>query len=129
MNRKFINETPEEKKKRTYAYQVAWRSRNPSWRKYKYSNYRKYDLKHNYGMTQEAYDTLNSAQCGKCLICFKSAQERRKSDTNLVVDHDHVTGKIRGLLCGRCNSAIGMFRDKIELLEKAIIYLESNASV
>ena len=58
-------------------------------------------LKRRYGITQEQYDALLRSQGGKCGIC-KCLPGRKR----LCVDHDHATGRIRGLLCVRCNSAV-----------------------
>lgn len=77
--------------------------------------FRKYEL------TPAQYDALVEAQQNKCRIC---AEEPNSSDRyGLVVDHDHTTGKIRGLLCNRCNMGIGLFDDDPEKLKMAIDYL------
>lgn len=65
------------------------------------------------------YDRLLNLQGGGCAICGAFPTER-----SLAVDHDHDTGRIRGLLCMRCNTGIGHFEDSIPLLEAAIDYLE-----
>jgi hypothetical protein len=75
-------------------------------------------LRHKFGLTPEGYMQLLAAQGEKCKICGKSEHRR------LSVDHDHVTGKLRGLLCNACNRGIGMFKDDPELLLKAIDYLK-----
>jgi len=62
---------------------------------------------------EELIDLKNSIK--QCVICG--------SDGKLVVDHDHVTGKIRGMLCNHCNRGLGHFRDNPELLEFAAQYL------
>lgn len=62
-------------------------------------------------------------QNGLCQIC-KSFKSNRKS--RLCVDHNHLTGKIRGLLCDRCNRAIGLFGDDSNILESALEYLKAN---
>ena len=56
---------------------------------------------------------------GLCAICGAARGKR-----NHALDHDHATGRLRGILCGPCNAGIGMFRDNIDLLRKAIEYLE-----
>ena len=61
------------------------------------------------------------AQDGLCAIC-----ERHPEDGVLRVDHDHSTGKIRGLLCRHCNLALGNMSDDVSLLRKAIAYLEKH---
>ena len=72
-----------------------------------------------YGITQKDYEAIKELQNSKCLICGRSV--------SLVVDHDHKTGELRGLLCGRCNSGLGMFEDSVPLLNNAIIYLNKDA--
>lgn len=54
----------------------------------------------------------------KCLIC--------NSDEKLVVDHNHISGKVRGMLCNHCNRGLGHFRDNPDTLQKAIDYLKSH---
>jgi Autographiviridae endonuclease VII len=68
-----------------------------------------------YGLTAEAYRALLARQKGKCAIC------RRKR--NLVVDHNHTTGVVRGLICQPCNMGIGGLEDDVILLRRAIKYL------
>jgi len=76
-------------------------------------------LKTVYGITLKQYNILKSKQNNKCAIC----DEVKK----LHIDHDHLTGKIRGLLCGRCNRGIGHFKDNIIVLVNAIRYLKENS--
>ena len=60
-----------------------------------------------------------------CAICKKEGFKINKNTAlNLVVDHCHVTGVVRGLLCHNCNRALGLFKDNIESLNTAILYLE-----
>jgi len=73
-----------------------------------------------YGLTLDDYNKLFSDQKGCCLICKKHQSDLVKK---LGVDHDHATGKIRGLLCSSCNAAIGLLEDDIALLQRAISYL------
>lgn len=76
-------------------------------------------LKHLYGMTLDQYENLLAEQEGKCRICRNACPEGKY----LSVDHCHKTGKIRGLLCSRCNVALGCFKDSTDNLEAAILYL------
>lgn len=78
----------------------------------------------NYGLTLEEYNMRLEAQNEVCLIC-----EEPCIRLNLCVDHDHTTGKVRGLLCYSCNLAIGNMKDKPDLLRKAADYLEQFESV
>lgn len=91
-----------------------WRLNNP--RTYKSSV-----LKRTYGITLEQYEAMHIAQAGVCAICKTSTTgaENRK----LFVDHCHRTGKVRGLLCGKCNSTLGFMKDNPEWLDKAKAYL------
>ena len=80
-------------------------------------------LKYSYGINLDEYNDIFKKQGGICVICRRpqSAVERK-----FAVDHDHVTGKVRGLLCSRCNLGLGKFMDDINLLYSAIDYLKSN---
>lgn len=77
-------------------------------------------LKKNYGLTIADWNKLYKAQNKSCAICRTKVNNGKR----LAVDHNHKTGKVRGLLCTQCNQGIGKFRDDIVLLEKAINYLD-----
>ena len=79
-------------------------------------------IKRVYGITKEQYEHMLEQQSGCCAICSVSAESQR--DKTLVVDHCHSSGKIRGLLCHTCNTAIGLFKDNIDSLQRAILYLQ-----
>jgi hypothetical protein len=81
---------------------------------------RKSYLRRKYGITLEQYDEMLAAQGGACAICKKPRPEER----TLHVDHDHLTGEIRGLLCFRCNNALGDLDEEYELFVKAADYLD-----
>lgn len=85
------------------------------WAKYQ----KKANLKRYYGITPAEYDTYYSRQNGVCAICKQPPGKRK-----LAVDHDHVTKRIRGLLCARCNTGLGQFIDSVNLLQKAVEYLK-----
>ena len=76
-----------------------------------------------YGITEAQYDAMLAQQGGQCSICRSDSPARRDSDIPLVVDHDHDTGEVRGLLCSLCNSGLGMFREQESFLQEAIAYL------
>jgi hypothetical protein len=60
----------------------------------------------------------------RCMICSKEQPKKAQSKkVRLKIDHDHRTGQVRGLLCHTCNAGLGMFKDNIELLHRAIMYL------
>lgn len=77
--------------------------------------------KHRYGITLEDYNRMFLDQNGCCAICEKHQSE---FDKRFAVDHDHETGKVRGLLCSYCNKLLGLALDKPELLIASANYLE-----
>lgn len=78
-------------------------------------------LRRNYGIGPDEFDALLSKQNGRCAICGTDDPGTRKFN----VDHDHETGKIRGILCQRCNLAIGHFKDNLDIMENAMRYVRS----
>ncbi len=84
-------------------------------------------IKRKYGLTKEEYNELLKKQKSVCAICGKVDNRIMKGTVvKLNVDHCHKTGKVRGLLCNRCNSGLGLLKDDINLLNKAILYLKQN---
>ncbi len=81
-------------------------------------------LRQRYGITVDRFNSILESQGGVCLICREPETGRQHNRKRLSVDHCHKTGKIRGLLCGRCNRAIGLFKDSPMLVRAASIYLE-----
>jgi len=82
--------------------------------------HRDFYLKRNYGITNEKYKELLHEQNGKCAIC---GDEGKEQEPRLHVDHNHITGEVRGLLCILCNFSIGGLREKKEYFVKALNYL------
>lgn len=83
-------------------------------------------FKRKFGITVEDYELRHAFQGGVCAICKNpETAVQRYGLKRLALDHCHTTGKIRGLLCQRCNQMIGHGGDNIELLKAAIAYLES----
>lgn len=80
-------------------------------------------VKREFGLEPEEYLKMFEEQNHKCFICGN--EETSVKNKNLSVDHCHKTGKIRALLCNRCNTGIGQFEDNPELLLKAFNYLKS----
>lgn len=78
---------------------------------------RKSHLKITFGLSIDDYDKLVKNQNGACAVCGKKPKKR------LHVDHCHATKAIRGLLCQKCNQALGLFQDDLRVLQKAIEYL------
>jgi hypothetical protein len=84
-------------------------------------------LKAQHGIGLRTYRKLLAEQSGKCAICRQVETARLKGKIrDLAVDHNHETGRIRGLLCFRCNVLLGQAEDNVELLQEAIAYLEDD---
>ena len=86
-------------------------------------NGRDVKLRSLYGITPGGYEAMLESQNLRCKICNKHIDDEIG---NLCVDHDHVTGKVRGLLCHNCNTALGKFRDSPEIILNAYEYLLHN---
>ena len=74
------------------------------------------------GATQDIYNAMYEAQKGCCALC----NEPEEKFAWLCIDHDHETGKIRGLLCPNCNRGLGLLKDNASLLQKAAEYITTN---
>jgi hypothetical protein len=81
-------------------------------------------LKTTYGISMDEYELILAAQGGKCAICRGGTSKR-----HFAVDHNHRTGEVRGLLCGRCNSGLARFMDNRTNLWRAHRYLKQGAEV
>lgn len=98
--------------------------RQKRWRDKNRDKVTDYDLKRRFGISLDEYNKLLEEQKGVCAICDKpETYTYRGKIKNLSVDHDHSNGRIRGLLCYKCNLGIGQFEDSIELLDRAKQYL------
>jgi len=75
-----------------------------------------------FGLSLDAYQTLLQVQNGRCAICGRLPEEQRGRSV-LSVDHDHVAGRVRGLLCNNCNRGLGLLGDTFERIEAACKYL------
>lgn len=104
---------PEKKQEQT----KAWRSHNPEYR-------RKYTLKTVYNLTPEQVEKMLAEQGSVCAVCGTDKPGGPRTAKTWTVDHDHETGRVRGLLCTRCNRALGLLRDDPMVLRAAIAYLE-----
>jgi hypothetical protein len=103
------------------AHQYLQEKRKDPAQKEKHKEYgRRSSLKSRYGITIEDYDELYKLQNGLCKIC-KSTDKGTK---RLSVDHNHESGKVRGLLCQKCNRGLGLFNDSIFLFTEAIKYIK-----
>ena len=110
-----------------------WRAEHPerikeihtNWRKENKERIRGYAYKTKYSLTLSQRKEMLVGQGGKCAICDKEESQCRKP---FVVDHDHKTGKVRGLLCFKCNTGLGQLGDNTESLMRALNYLANNSN-
>lgn len=88
------------------------------------------NLRHTFGISIDDYERMVFEQGGACAICGGTPEigmaktGTRRKHSRLCVDHDHTTGKVRGLLCHGCNVGIGLMRDSTENLRRAAAYLD-----
>ncbi len=80
-------------------------------------------LKKTYDISLKDYEELYVLQFGLCAICHKPAPTEKPF---FVVDHDHETGMVRGLLCNSCNVALGLLKDDMNTLRSAVVYLQNS---
>ena len=116
-----------EKQQKKYRQLKPHKTREREYRqKEKYKLRRKNkDYQNKYGITLEEYDQILLSQNGCCKIC---KVHHTNVHFGLVVDHNHLNGQVRGLLCGQCNTGLGNLKDSIEILETSIQYLRENGS-
>ena len=108
-------------------YIKQWKLRNSKRTK---ENKRKEYLKGKYGITQEHYDDMRKHQNYKCFTCDKHENDSHNAGpTALNVDHCHVSGKLRKLLCMSCNIALGKVADDISILQNLIKYLKEHNDI
>ena len=101
----------------------AWYQANPEYAR----NLIRDSRRRKYGISNEVFDQMFENQEGLCAICSRLMSKTAiKGEVFRVacVDHDHETGKVRGLLCNLCNSGIGKLKDSARLLRNAVQYLE-----
>lgn len=82
-------------------------------------------IKYEYGLEADDYYKMINNQNNKCIICNRKGGKGKYS---LHIDHDHKTRKVRGLLCWKCNSALGAFNDNITSLKNAIKYINKHST-
>lgn len=102
------------------AYAKSYSQKHPGIQK---TASRKHHLQATYGITSKEYENLLESQGRCCAICRKTSPYSTALHKNLLVDHDHTTGKIRGLLCHSCNTLLARAKDSVDLLNQAAKYL------
>jgi hypothetical protein len=118
-------------RERSMAYVRDWQRANPdrvkAWRRKnrqrRLDKMREIHLRNKFGLTPGEYDAILEAQGGMCALCESLPTPR----ISLHVDHDDGTGEVRGLLCMRCNNALGLFREDPDLLRRAARYVTADA--
>lgn len=106
------------------------RRRNPSHRAGVLAGERRRHLRRTYGMTVEEYDYMLAQQNGVCAVCGNTEVRALKGKVmRLVVDHDHTTGEVRGLLCFACNAAIGLMRENAQYMRSAADYISKSSGI
>lgn len=86
--------------------------------------HRLYAIQRRYGVSPEEVERLLEEQGGRCAICLEEVKVGGRDKESMVIDHCHTTGEVRGILCRSCNGGIGFFRDRREVMARAIAYLE-----
>ena len=81
------------------------------------------DLQATYGIDLETYRRMLAQQNSRCKICHTHQDELKRA---MCVDHDHGTGKVRGLLCDTCNRSLGLLKDNVNTLMRAVKYLKDD---
>lgn len=117
---------PSRSKERMKVYRKKWNDLNPdkvkkarnAWRRDKIKALQRH-RKYKYGLTPEQTTKMWNDQGGKCAICFDHFK-----DGLFHVDHCHIYGYVRGLLCPRCNRGLGVFRDDVDMLKRAAAYVD-----
>jgi DNA-directed RNA polymerase subunit RPC12/RpoP len=130
--------SPEEIKRRFLIYYKKWRKKNPDkikgyaknfyinnpgYYKAKYRRNREVILSKKYGLTPDQVKALKLEQNYKCKMCGKDLVLGHSTH----IDHDHITNKVRGILCNKCNLGLGFFNDNIKTLKLGIKYLRAHS--
>ncbi len=118
-----VKENDESTKEYKARYQREYRKLHPE-------KMKGYHLKQYFGLPQDEYEALCEKYSNLCAICKRPERNKRLGEAySLAVDHDHATGKVRGLLCANCNRALGLLEDNPSFFQAAIEYLESHQEV
>lgn len=103
--KRYTHEWYKAHKKSSNAQSLAWARAHPQ-------RILEIHRKYQFGLSFAEQERLKGKLCGIC------------GNRGTHIDHDHVTGKFRDVLCNTCNAGLGMFHDNLELLKKAVTYLE-----
>lgn len=117
-SRKYYKAHREECIEKMKKYHIRHREVKKRYYRKHIEKYRMEHIQRTFGLTPEAYEELFAKQENKCAICGAL-----RGTVKFAVDHDHKTNRVRGILCTRCNSMLGMARDNTVILESGIQYL------
>ncbi len=115
---------PDGERKRTTEYRANLRITNPE--KLKLSN-RNTKLKRAYNLSDSLVTEMKKEQNYCCFVCKKHEQDIKGK--GLVVDHNHTTGKVRKLLCANCNTALGLLKEDVTIIEQLAEYVNAHRAV
>lgn len=111
------------RKRTVKKYDDANRDRQRQYYAENKDQWRNRSLLKTYNLTLDEYNTLLEEQDHSCRVCGTHADETSR---NLAVDHCHETGKIRSLLCNKCNTALGLLNEDVDVMKKLIKYVEDH---
>ena len=116
--------TAEQRREKRKLYQREFRKSHPGYAKSIYDPQKERDrmLRRRYGITLAKYEQMLCDQNGVCAACGRAPSGTGKLSV-LHVDHDHVTGELRGLLCHPCNTALGLLQDSPEVVQGLLEYI------
>lgn len=118
--KEYVKSLPPEEVEKRRQYKIKYGREMRSQGKFRPHTWKKLGI----NLTLEEFQKMGESQGWLCKICGVSQNSLNYS---LNVDHDHKTKKIRGLLCGKCNTGIGLLKENIEILKSAILYLENSS--
>lgn len=121
--KEYYDKTPEQQKEKRRKYTANWLAKNPNANRNKH-------YKKRYGITVEDYEAMAKAQNYLCAICERPETKTRKDGTTMIlsVDHDHLTGKVRDLLCTKCNILLGHFETGNVTFSQLVYYLKKHSN-
>jgi len=117
--KKSVSQWQKENRVLVYARKKSYYKKHPIKRK---QYQRLCNLKYKFGMTVNDYNKILKNQNYTCAICHKKESKQK----HLSVDHNHKTGKVRGLLCSNCNNTLGLLYEDIKILKSMITYLRKD---
>lgn len=113
-----LRERIKRRERERYAIDPEFRERRKA---YARKHQRRHDLRRKYGISEEQFEEMLRRQGGRCAVCDRGEK--------LHVDHDHITGRVRGLLCGKCNRALGLLADDPERITALAEYAAQHHAI